>query len=283
MPDQPRGDAFVIKNGKGAGRRLPGTGTGDGTFAGKLADFLGRGHVLGPDPAFAGMVTLHPGAGAADRGATGRVLAAALTAFEPVAERHPAFAFGMAGAGGFDRAHAFDRKGCGLGAQGAFLKRCGVGGCTGVEKLQRRGIEIARQLLGIGQAQAVIDRGGSCHGDGAPGHGANGFGAMIGARNAGLTPGDQHPQPDFHPLGAFGMFQPPLAHVDAGGTGADRHRFGFLGAFLAGGPKQGMGQVLEHVFPLRIGGCARPRNGGQAKARATPKMRRAAAIPRGGP
>ena len=260
MPDQPRRNPFIIKDREGPGRRLDRARPRHRALARQQADFFGRGHVTGPDPPLARVVAFHLQPGTADRRAAKPVLTAAVTAFETIAQRQPAFAFGIAGAGAFHRADARNRQRRRLGGEGAVFQRFRIGFRAGIEQFQRRAVKVTRQLVRISQPKAVIDRGAARHRHRPAGHGLNGFQAVIGTRDIGLPPADQHPQADLDPLGAFGMFQPPAPHIYAGRRGPQRQRLGLVCTGVARGLQHRVDQGFQHGGPCKKGPRSRTRS-----------------------
>ncbi len=151
---------------------------------------------------------------------------------------------------------ALDLQGRGLGGKRGLLQRLRV-------RLFRRigHVEVGRvggKLVRGGQPDPRILRRLAGHGDRAFGHRLHRFVPDVGGRHASLPFAQEHAQPDLHPLGALGMFQPagPYIHRDRGAA-PDKH-VGLLGTGGAGSAQQTVGdggQVVGvgcHAKRLRL-------------------------------
>jgi len=153
--------------------------------------------------------------------------------------------------------HALDRERRRLRLTRVGHQCRGLGLRGRVGKVVVRRLPPGNEVGGIGKADRRILGRLARHCDGAFGHLADGpFGNVRGG-NAGLPLPDKDAQPDLDPLCPLGLFKLSGADIDADrGTGHGK-RIGGIGARLAGGVKQRLGQrgkaIIGHgLFRLGI-------------------------------
>jgi hypothetical protein len=98
-------------------------------------------------------------------------------------------------------------------------------------------------LIRVGQPGIGVFGRLACHRHRAFGHVGNRARRNIGGRDTGLTPTDQHTQPDLDPFRTFGLFQRARPHVDRHRAPIHRNRIGGVRSRLGGSRQKCTGQI----------------------------------------
>ena len=240
-PDQAGGNAFVVNDRIGAGRRFARPGPFDRAFGGDAPDLFGVDQVGGMGAAVPEIIPLHPQPLAGD-GHAGQAMAAAfVTTRKPVGRGEVYAPPRKPGAGRLHLRDALDGQCGGFGTERGLFQRLGRRIVGRIAEIEAACLADGPERLGIGKAHGRVFGREARHADGAFGHLAQGLGPDVGGRDAGLTLTHHDPQPDLDALGALGLFQPSVQHVHrqrrsvhgkrvrgirAGGLRGLQHRFG---------------------------------------------------------
>lgn len=101
-----------------------------------------------------------------------------------------------------------------------------------IGQVERGNIEIAGQLVRLGQTRRRIIGGFAGHGDRAFGHHRQRFGPGIRGGHHRLFLTDQNPQAQIDAFGSLGLFQRPFAHINRQRPAFDCDRVSRFGAGL---------------------------------------------------
>ena len=118
-----------------------------------------------------------------------------------------------------------------------------VDGTSRIEQIEIG--EIARQQRGIGEADIFVVGRDPRHCHGALRELGDAVAADVVGRDHRLAASHQHPQSDIIAFRALGFLDPSVAHLDALGNAAHRHRIGGIRAGAPGGLDQALRQRAE--------------------------------------